>query len=166
MELVPGVLLEEPEYYNLYIPDFYNRSAPIFTFDNVTLVWRVLSVNGSYVLVNYTFVLYNVYYVKKFVGLGLIKGEFYRDEWVLVSAVLMVDLRTMYVYTVNGSFVGRWPFWINTYDLYNGFENHTYHTIVYNVRCCDPSSPNATLTHLNFMIYFVGSDGEFIYERV
>lgn len=155
LEPVPGAIPVGPNDYNIYIPNIFNKSAPVFTFDNVTLMWRILDVNDTYALVNYTFILHNVYYAK--LHIVVIRGDFYADKWVLVSAILKIDLRTMYVYLVNGSFVGRWPFWVNTYDLYNGFENRTYYTILHNVLAHDPITPTDDLIYLNFTIYFVGS---------
>jgi len=99
-------------------------------FDNISLTWRIIKVHEDTALVNYTIMLYNASYARRYLY-SLIPLSPIGDI-VLLSINVLVKLNTLDVYSENGTYIGRWPFWIH------GHEIGSKVTMVHDVLAFDP----------------------------
>ncbi len=121
-------------------------------FSNMTISWYVLEVYDEYAVVNYSLRLYRVYLAE--LEEGFLRKKSYLGDIDLVSLRVKIYYNNLSVYDLNGSFIGRWPFWLGTRDLYNRTV-----VMVHNVLAHDTVAEfiNGTevLTHMNITIHLI-----------
>ncbi|RLF20132.1 MAG: hypothetical protein DRZ82_03325 [Thermoprotei archaeon] len=90
-------------------------NGTLIGFKNISLTWRVLEVHEDKALVNYTIVLFDAYYAEEY--MGSLKPLSPIGDVVLLSVNVLVKLDTLDVYSENGTYIGRWPFWIHGHEI-------------------------------------------------
>lgn len=114
-------------------------------FKNISLTWRVLEVREDEALVNYTIVLFDAYYAERY--MGTLKFVSSIGDVQLLSTNVLVKMDTLDVYSENGIYIGRWPFWVH------GHEVGSKIVMVHDVLASDPKAEflngSIVITHLN-----------------
>jgi len=114
-------------------------------FRNITLTWKVLEVYEDEALVNYTIELFDAYYAERY--MGTLKYVSSIGNMELLSLRVLVKMDTLNVYSENGTYIGRWPFWVH------GHEVGSRIVMVHDVLTSDPKAMylNGTIviTHLD-----------------
>lgn len=114
-------------------------------FKNISLTWRVLEVREDEVLVNYTIVLFDAYHAERY--MGTLKFVSSIGDMQLLSTNVLVKMDTLEVYSENGTYIGRWPFWVH------GHEVGSVIVMVHDVLTSDPVAlylnGSIVITHLD-----------------
>ncbi|MDH7478054.1 MAG: hypothetical protein QHH17_06715 [Candidatus Bathyarchaeota archaeon] len=120
-------------------------------FKNISLTWRVLEVCEDKALINYTIMLFDAYYAERY--MGRLKFISSIGDVQLLSTKVLVKLDTLDVYSESGTFIGRWPFWVN------GHEVGSKVVMVHNVLTSDPvvfyKNGSIVITHLDAKVGLV-----------
>lgn len=120
-------------------------------FENISLTWRVVEVREDEALVNYTVMLFDAYYAEPY--MGALKFVSSIGDMQLLSTNVLVKMDTLAVYSENGTYIGRWPFWVH------GHEVGSTVVMVHDVLTCDPKAlflnGSIVITHLNSTVGLV-----------
>jgi len=107
---IPGWLTAFSGRYNLI--QLLNGSS--YSYENLTLTWSVLDVDGDWASVEYTLMLLNAAKIHFSEG-SIVKDVALGD--VLFSRTVWVRLDTLDMYDQDDLYLGRWPFWIHATEL-------------------------------------------------
>jgi hypothetical protein len=111
-------------------------NATYFRFTNVSLTWTVLSTQDDKALVKY-----ELNFLNLTEWLGLEFKRYSRDQ-LLLSMDVWVKLDSLEAYNDEGTYIGRWPFWIH------GYETESNFTMVHDVLLSSMTDPTPTPSNI------------------
>jgi len=121
-------------------------------FSNMTISWYVNEVYSDYAIVNYSLRLYRVYSAE--LEDGFLRKKGYLGDVELVSLVVRVYYDDLSVYDLNGSYIGRWPFWLCTRDLYNRTIVMAHNVLAHDT-VAEFINGTEVLTHMNITVHLI-----------